>query len=149
MEYLKGWSDPCVTSMQLFCALCLPRLLVPPLLYWFPVCVCIFFFFLLVNYAHTQWVLNVLHPIIFGAGSVSWGVAQWHYISSFSKLFLCCLLLDTCVLGWNPQYLFGYWWKGQRLRLRFFFFFEKRISMAFMLFQWVPCTVHGTHKPLF
>ena len=101
MEYLKGWSDPCVTSMQLFCALCLPRLLVPPLLYWFPVCV-YFFFFLLVNYAHTQWVLNVLHPIIFGAGSVSWGVAQWHYISSFSKLFLCCLLLDTCVLGWNP-----------------------------------------------
>ena len=33
----------------------------------------------------------------------------------------------------------------------FFFFFlgEKRISVAFMLFQWVPCTVHRTYKPLF
>ena len=59
MEYLKGWSDPCVTSMQHFCALCLPRLLVP---HFSTDSLC--FFFLLVNYAHTQWVLNVLHPII-------------------------------------------------------------------------------------
>ena len=31
------------------------------------------------------------------------------YISSFSKLFLSCLLFDTCVLGWNPLSLFLNW----------------------------------------
>ena len=31
----------------------------------------------------------------------------------------------------------------------FLFFLEKRVSVAVFSFQWVLCTVHGTHKPLY
>ena len=86
MEYLKGWSDPCVTSMQHFCALCLPKLLVP---HFSTDSLCVFF--LLVNYAHTQWVLNVLHPIII-RNTCGWK-RIWKYVQCLKTENMC---LNTC-----------------------------------------------------
>ena len=45
-----------------------------------------------------------------------------------------------------PYYPFGYCICITRPTFHLFFFFLRR---ALIEFQWVPCIVHGTHKPIF
>ena len=56
-------------------------------------------------------------------------------LKSFEIIFVLCIRLDTT--------------SAFNVCISFFFFFFFFGEECFMLFQWVLCTVHGTHKPLF
>ena len=67
----------------------------------------------------------------------------YSHLQCYSLLFLVhyILVVGLLVSIWIPIIM--------RLRLRFFFFFLEAHFVAVVFFQWVLCTVHGTHKPLF
>ena len=70
-----------------------------------------------------------------------------HYtIYTFKNYFAIIFSVFSKISGiqMDLKYVFGL--SLSALRLRFFFFLGRS---AFLSNQWVPCTVHGTHKSLF
>ena len=49
----------------------------------------------------------------------------------------------------ESYYSFGFSLSVSSVYVFFFFSFLKHVSLALGTVQWVPCTVHETHKPLF